>query len=77
MIVKLAERSTKTKIIEAWRHTQRDIKVKHLQSVMNGPISLFVESELTPFFVKLKNYAEAARDRFQILSFLITDDGSK
>lgn len=77
VIVKMAERNVKNKIIEGWRHTHRDIKIKHLQTVMNGPISLFIESELTPFFVKLKNYAEAAKDNFQILSFLMTDDGLK
>lgn len=77
VIVQMVEGELKNEIIRAWRRTPKMVKLKHLESVMNGPTNIFIESELTPFFVKIKKHVDAAKEMNQIHSYFMTDDGIK
>ncbi|XP_055305003.1 uncharacterized protein LOC129569846 [Sitodiplosis mosellana] len=77
VIVQMVEQDLKNEIIRAWHSTPKMVKLQHLKSIMNGHIKIFFESELTPFFVKLKKHVELAKENQQIHSFSMTDNGIK
>lgn len=75
VIVCLNERKKKKEILSAWYRTPKEDRIRGFGSI-NKPY-IFVENELTPFFLRLRNLAEMARRKRKIFTFFMTDEGFK
>lgn len=80
VIVELNSHKSKANILRAWQSTSQKNRLKNLQHLSSvrpriNPSKIFIQNDLTPFFLKLWKYAEKAIESNRISSCYITNDG--